>query len=97
MNHPLRWAAAVVALPIAFLFAGCSQTLDTGDLQKKIEDGVSSQNGVKVKVKCPDDIEAKKGKIVTCTATTTSGQKASIVVTLLDDNGKFSYRVKAAS
>lgn len=93
MRIATRWVALAAVLPAALVFAGCDKTVDSGDLESKISDNIKQQVGQKVKVDCPSDITAKKGKVVNCTIALPSGKKVKAVVTLKDDNGKFSYTV----
>lgn len=95
MNSRLRWVACAAVLPAVLVFSGCDQTIDAGDLEQYIAKNVKQQVGQDVKVKCPSDIVAKKGKTLTCTVTLTSGALATATVTLLDDKGQFTYAITA--
>jgi hypothetical protein len=90
-----RLLACLVALATALALGACGdKKLDTGKLEGRIKDGIEKQAGVKVKsVDCPDDVKIKKGDTFTCTATTTSGQKARVRVTQQDDEGNVRYQV----
>lgn len=87
--------AAVLAVPVlALSLSGCTKTIDEGDLEGKISDNISKQlGGQKPKVDCPGGKKAKKGNTFDCSATL-AGQKATIVVKLTDDSGKFTFQVK---
>jgi hypothetical protein len=92
MRIPSAWVALVAVVPVALVLGGCDKTIDTDDLQKTIQESVQSTSDVKVKsVSCPDDIKAEKGKKFDCTVTPTSGSPVKITVTLIDNDGKFTY------
>jgi hypothetical protein len=87
-------ALPLAAVPVVALsLAGCTKTIKQGDLENKISENISKQLGQKPKVACPSGQKAKKGNSFNCTATL-AGQKATIVVKLTDDNGKFTFQVK---
>jgi hypothetical protein len=85
----------LAAVPVlALSLAGCAKKIDEGDLEGKISDNIAKQlGGQKPKVDCPGGKEAKKGSTFNCSATL-AGQKATIVVRLTDDDGKFTFQVK---
>lgn len=87
--------AAVLAVPVlALSLSGCTKTIDEGDLEGKISDNIAKQlGGQKPKVDCPGGKKAKKGNTFNCTATL-AGQKATIIVELIDDGGRFRYSVR---
>ncbi len=97
MSTNLRWMAVAAVLPAALVISGCDKTIDSGDLEKKITENINTQVKQKVKVDCPGDITAKKGKVLTCTITLANGSTAKAIVTLQDDNGKFSYTVPSST
>lgn len=81
----------------ALLLAGCgTKRLNTDKLEGKIKQGIEQQAGVKVKtVNCPSNVKVKKGDVFTCTAETSTGQKARVTVTQRDDKGNVNYSVGA--
>jgi len=89
MTNPSRWIACAAALPVLFVASGCGEeTFDTADLQKQVGKALKSSYG-DVDVKCPDDVSAKKGTKVTCTATAKDGTKGAFVITIADNDGNF--------
>jgi hypothetical protein len=90
---------AVVAVPIALAaavgLAACGKTtIDTGSAERSISENIQKQLGQKPKsVKCPSEIEAKKGGTFTCTVTAADGSKATIKATQTDDNGHFNFSI----
>lgn len=66
--------------------------LDTGELEKKIKQGIESQSTAKVKsVHCPGDRKLRKGDRFRCTVKTTRGQTVHVIVTQRDDKGNVFY------
>lgn len=94
MNISSRWIACVAVLPILFVATGCEESFDTSDVQKKVAETLKSDYG-DVDVKCPDDISAKKGTKVTCTATAKDGTKADFEITVADNDGNFTIAPKS--
>jgi len=89
MTIPSRWIACAAALPLLFVASGCGEeTFDTADMQKQVAKTLKSTYG-DVTVKCPDDISAKKGTKVTCTATAKDGTKGAFLITVADNDGNF--------
>jgi hypothetical protein len=79
----------VLVLPLLAL-AGCSETLDTGDVEAKLkrEIGARAQS-----VACPSDIEVEKGKRFDCTVTDPSGGEFKVGVTIANDEGQLRVTV----
>ena len=77
---------------LALALAGCTKTVDSGDVEKKMARTLSAQVGQKVTVKCPEDLEAKKGKTYDCTATAMDGSKMRLRLMMVDDSGHYSFR-----
>jgi len=89
MNISRRWIACAAVVPFLFVATGCGdESFDPKDLQNEIAKSVKSELG-EVDVKCPDDISAKKGTKVTCTATDTDGTATKLLITIADDKGNF--------
>jgi Domain of unknown function (DUF4333) len=90
---------AVVVVPAALLaaagLAACGKTtIDTSSAENSISENIQKQLGQKPKsVKCPSEIEAKKGGTFTCTVTAADGSKATIKATQTDDNGHFNFSI----
>ncbi len=83
-----RIAALAVGVTLAALaMAGCADRLDEKEIEGFVQSTAKDQ-GVKVKtVKCPDDIEAKKGVNFTCSVTAADGKRADIAVKQTSDDG----------
>ena len=75
--------------------AGCGEAkLDTGKAESAIRAGITRQTGVKIEsVRCPDDVEARRGETFRCTARASNGQRAAVEVTQRDDEGSVSWRL----
>lgn len=88
----LQSRLAAVALPILLAsLTGCTKTIDTNDVEKKVSKTLSAQLRQKVKTKCPGTLEAKKGKTYICTAVAADGSKTRISLRMLDDSGRFGF------
>jgi hypothetical protein len=94
MRNPLLLTPVVVAL----VFAGCSvgsSNIDTDKAEKEITKGFEQQvPGKKVKtLECPDEVEAKKGVKTTCDIALASGEKGTINLRVLNDDGDIRWNV----
>lgn len=83
-----RTAALPIVLGLLVLTtAGCADRLDETEIEGFVL-STAKEQGVEVKeVKCPDDVEAKKGVNFTCRVTTAGGKKADIAVKQTSDDG----------
>ena len=89
MNISTRWIACAAVLPVLFVASGCGEEqFDSADMQKQVAKALKADYG-DVDVKCPDDISAKKGTKITCTATKADGTKGDFEITVADDKGNF--------
>jgi hypothetical protein len=86
-----RKLATGAALLLLVSIAGCGENrIDTEDLEAKLKTHFRKQSGVAAKeIKCPSDIEVKKGKKFDCTLVSPNGDEVKIKVTLTDDKGHF--------
>ena len=76
------------------LLVGCTQTLDSADLESKLKDQLSKNSGATFEsVSCPDDIKVAKGKKFSCTAKVSGQDDVRVEVTLTDDKGGFRAEV----
>jgi hypothetical protein len=87
MPKPTGGAVAVVVLAAGL--TACTKTVSSDDAQKRIGATLSAQVHQKVTAKCPQTLEAKKGKTYTCTATAADRSKTKVRVVMLDDSGRF--------
>ena len=94
--------ALPVALATAAALAACGEDdeprklLDTAPIERGIARGVEKDRpGTRVvSVKCPDDVELRKGVTFTCRVRGSErGQEAVATVTQVDDEGRVRYRV----
>jgi hypothetical protein len=94
----MRAARASLATGLALVAAGlaaCGDAkLDTDRAEAAIRSGITRQTGVKIdSVRCPDDVEARKGETFRCVASASNGQRARVEVTQRDDEGSVSWRL----
>jgi len=75
--------------------AACGDAkLDTGRAESAIRSGITRQTGVKIDtVRCPDDVEARRGETFRCVALASNGQRARVEVRQRDDEGSVSWRL----
>jgi hypothetical protein len=87
--------ALAAALLAAVALAACGdKTLDPGDAEERIAEGVEEQQNYKPeKVECPDDMKAEKDETYECTVTTPEGEELEATITMLDDDGRFRFVV----
>ena len=85
----------LIALIAALTLAACGdKTLDTGDAEKKIAEGVEEQQNYEPeKVECPDDMKAEEGETYECKVTAPGGKEATATITMVDDEGRFRFVV----
>ena len=86
---PTGLAVVVVGL------AACGEPkLDTEKAESAIRSGITRQTGVKIdSVRCPDDVEARRGETFRCVALASNGQRARVEVRQRDDEGSVSWRL----
>jgi hypothetical protein len=89
----MSWPSRLLAAPLALLaLAGCTSTLNTGELEGATRQQFKTSVGVEVAaVDCPDDVDAKAGATFTCTVTGKDGSSASFQVTQTDDEGHVKF------
>lgn len=100
MLKSTRMKSAAVVIMCAGALVSCStvKTLNTDDVQSAISKGLTDQVGGTFDVTCPSDITAEKGGTFTCQVKDSSdGTSATVTVTQEDDQGKFNWKVTAAS
>jgi len=88
----MRQIALVPALAAVAVLAGCTETIDSEDLETKLRTQLAPQGGAKpedISVDCPEGQEIKKGRKFRCTLTAPDGSKARVDVTLTNDKGGF--------
>jgi hypothetical protein len=99
MRSRLVRIAAVACL--ASLTTACSllsKHLDTKGLEPQLEQQFDAQFSVTgVRVVCPDGVRAQAGGTFECTATLTSGDTVTLLVTQKDANGQVTWKPVGAS
>lgn len=90
MLEQTRGAVLLSALLVGL--AGCSHTISSKDVERKLGNYLSAQVGQMVKAMCPKRLEAKKGKTYRCTVVAADRSRTEIKLTMLDDSGKFRFR-----
>jgi hypothetical protein len=73
----------------ALLAAGCAEKqIDTTRAEIEIKRELSSDTGAPLEsVRCPDEVEAKKGDVFRCVAVARDGSRVPIRVTQTDGDG----------
>ena len=90
-----RGTTVGAALLLSLGIAGCTKTIDGGELEGELKTKLGASDIQSVD--CPDDIEAKKGKKFDCTITTKTGQKAKAQITLTNNEGGFTAQLAPGS
>ncbi len=90
-------ARSGVAIASSLMLLGaCSSTpaLDMADVGNIITKGLVDQAGGTFKVTCPTEAPAQKGVVFTCSVVDeTDGTNHTVLVTLVDDSGAFTWKV----
>jgi hypothetical protein len=91
----MRGAVLAVGVVAAASLGACGQArLDTGEAESAIRAGITRQTGVKIdSVRCPDEVEARRGDTFRCVAVASNGQRARVAVTQRDDEGNVSWQL----
>jgi hypothetical protein len=95
----LRLAHAIsFLLAGALLATGCAdKQIDTKRAEVEIKRELSSDTGVTLEsVRCPDEVEAKKGDVFRCVAVARDGSRVRIKVTQTDDEGGVRWSIAGA-
>jgi hypothetical protein len=85
-----------VALAVAVALGGCdlNKEIDTDRAEAEIKRDLAAQTGAPLRsVRCPDEVEAEKGKRFSCTAIAGDGSRIPIRVTQTDGNGGVRWRI----
>ena len=91
MKRPL---AAACSLGAVLAGAGCgTKTLDIADAERTMAKRLTAEDGQKVKVDCPDEVEIKRGDTFACKATIAGKKARTVRVTQLDDKGRVRWVV----
>lgn len=86
--------AACLVLASAGLTACGEAKLDTDKAESAIRSGITRQTGVKIAtVRCPEEVEARRGETFRCVAVASNGQRARVEVRQRDDEGSVSWRL----
>lgn len=97
MSAPRAALVTGLALGAAAIGACGESRLDTDKAESAIRAGITRQTGVKIDaVRCPDEVEARKGDTFRCVARASNGQRARVEVTQRDDEGAVSWRLVRA-
>lgn len=92
MVRHTRFAVPVVIAAGAVALTGCgNKVIDQSKAQSFTKQIVSANGGRAKSAKCPSDVEVKKGKAFTCTATLANGQKFKITFQMTDDKGTVKF------
>ncbi len=91
---------SLLSLPLvtALVLGGCSigtTNIDSGKAEKEISKGFEQQvPGKKVKsLSCPGDVEAKKGVTARCDIVLRSGEKGTIDLRVMNEDGDIRWNV----
>ena len=85
-----------VAVPVvgvdALALTGCgTKVIDQGKAEKFTKQVVVANGAAAKSVKCPGDVEVKKGKTFKCTAVLTNGQTFKLTFQMTDSKGTVKF------
>ena len=96
MSLKFRGLAVAAGLALALIAAGCSKTVDSGQMESDLRDQLSQQANVdpeKVSVDCPDGEKAEEGNKFDCTLTAPNGDEVTVNVTITNGGDSFEAQV----
>ena len=96
MTLKLRGAAVAASLALALVAAGCTKTVDSGQMEEDLRDQLAQQANVDpadVSVDCPDDQDAEEGNKFDCTLTAPNGDEVTVNVTITNGGDSFEAEV----
>jgi hypothetical protein len=93
LNVSVRWAAALSLLVIAFVAAGCGETvIDDVKAEGAIQSNLEKSLHAKIKtVDCPSDQKVEAGKTFTCTVIFSDGKQATATLKILNKDADISF------
>jgi Domain of unknown function (DUF4333) len=93
-----RIARTTLAVAVAALGVACTKTLDTSNLQGRLQSELQSDLGSpNLAVHCPGSVKVKAGSTFTCTATGPAGQSLTLLITQKDAKGHVTWKIAGAS
>jgi hypothetical protein len=91
MPHYARVAGPVVCVGALALAACGTKVIDQGKAEKFTKQVVVANGATAKSIKCPSDVEVKKGKTFTCTAALTNGQSFKLTFQMTDGKGTVKF------
>ncbi len=91
------WRGSILLGALVVVLSGCTKRVENADVERQMARTLSAQVGQKVTVKCPKELEARKGKTYACTATAMDGSKMPLRLTMVDDSGHFRFQGAGAT
>ena len=84
-----------LGLGLALAAVGCgSDTIDAAEVERGIEQSLSSPTASVSSVSCPNDVKKEEGATFTCDAKLEGGGQAKVTVTQTSKGGDFTYAFK---
>jgi Domain of unknown function (DUF4333) len=91
VRHSRFVVSAIVGVG-ALALTGCgSKVIDQTKAEKFTKQIVAANGGTATKVKCPSNVDVKKGKTFDCAATLSNGQKFKITFQMTDNSGTVKF------
>jgi Domain of unknown function (DUF4333) len=92
LSVSVRWAAALSLLLIAFVAAGCGETvIDDVKAEGAIQSNLEKSLHAKIKsVDCPSDQKVEAGKTFTCAVIFSDGKQATATLKILNKDADVS-------
>ncbi|HSR93711.1 MAG TPA: DUF4333 domain-containing protein [Solirubrobacterales bacterium] len=88
MSWLVRSGAVVALLVVAFLAAGCGETvIDSAKTEAAIEENLQKSVGQKISsVECPSGVEVKAGKTFDCTVSLAGGKQETATLRIINSD-----------
>jgi hypothetical protein len=91
MQGSVRRAAGFAA--VAVLAVGCTRSIDVSDLEERLAGDLRDELDVAYTVRCPEDVEARKGNDFVCSAEGEDGSELTLRLTQTDDDASVTYEI----
>ncbi len=93
MSKTKRFLGAVAFLVVALSLVACGgKVIDDSKAEDAIQQSLEQGGSLKVKsVDCPSDVDVEAGKIFRCEVVTTSGQRATAVLKIRNEDADVDF------
>lgn len=92
-----RLIASTVVLSAGLFLSACSSSINVGDLEQQVQQGLADQLGGDWTVSCPDSMEVQAGLTTNCMATDAGGKTVDVNITQTDNQGNVAWEVPSTN